>query len=430
MTAVISAEGLAKRYRLGEHQAAYGTLRETLARAGRRLTGREHRHEAEEVWALRDVTFDVQQGEVLGIVGRNGAGKSTLLKVLTRITSPTAGRVEIRGRVGSLLEVGTGFHPELTGRENVYLNGAILGMKRREIDQRYDAIVEFSGVERFIDTPVKRYSSGMYVRLAFAVAAHLEPEILLVDEVLSVGDAEFQRRCLGRMEELGSSGRTVVFVSHQLSSIAQLCDRAIQIESGQVVGDGQAAEVIANYLHQTHSSGFEREWQLESAPGNDLAKILAIRLVPHAGMPPGVMDVRQAVGIEIAFRVLGDGKPLFPKIKVLDQEGSIAFNAMDTHERWLQPSLPGEYVSTAWIPGNLLNEGSILVEAAICSIDFPKLEHHAAVYQAISFEVLDPGEGDSARGVFAGQWRGVVRPLLEWSVERAPRAAGRTFSGA
>jgi lipopolysaccharide transport system ATP-binding protein len=419
MATVIAAQGLAKQYRLGQHQAAYGTLRESLARVGRRFTRREHRAETEMVWALRDVTFDVQQGEVLGIIGRNGAGKSTLLKVLTRITSPSGGRVEIHGRVGSLLEVGTGFHPELTGRENIYLNGAILGMKRREIEQRFDAIVEFSGVERFMDTPVKRYSSGMYVRLAFAVAAHLEPEILLVDEVLAVGDAEFQRRCLGRMEELGSSGRTVIFVSHQLPAVAQLCDRAIQIDSGYVVGDGRPAEVIANYLHQTHSSGSVREWPEESAPGNDLAKILGVRLVPHEGMPPGVVDVRRPIAIETVFKVLRAGKPLFPKLKLLDEEGAIAFNAIDTEERWLEPTPPGEYVSTAWIPGNLLNEGSVIVETAICSVDFPKLEHHAAVYEAISFEVLDPGEGDSARGIFAGQWRGVVRPMLEWTCDRA-----------
>ena len=415
MATVIAAEGVAKQYRLGQYQAAYGTLRESLAHAGKRLRGREHRAETEEVWALRDVTFEVQRGEVLGIIGRNGAGKSTLLKVLTRITSPTLGRVEIRGRVGSLLEVGTGFHPELTGRENIYLNGAILGMKRREIAERFDAIVDFSGVERFMDTPVKRYSSGMYVRLAFAVAAHLEPEILLVDEVLAVGDAEFQRRCLGRMEELGSSGRTVIFVSHQLPAVAQLCDRAIQINGGSVVADGRPAEVIANYLHQTHSSGSVREWPLESAPGNDLARILAVRLVPHDDMPPGVVDVRRPIAVEIVFKVLRDGKPVFPKLKVRDQEGAVAFNAIDTDERWLEPVAPGEYVSTAWIPGNLLNEGSVIVEAAICSNDFPKLEHHAAVYEAVSFEVLDPGEGDSARGQFSGQWRGVVRPLLEWT---------------
>jgi homopolymeric O-antigen transport system ATP-binding protein len=419
MVHAIEVEGLSKRYELGEHQAAYGTLRESMVHAARRLRGREHRPHREEIWALRDVSFDVPEGQVLGVIGRNGAGKSTLLKVLTRIVSPTAGQAQIRGRVGSLLEVGTGFHQELTGRENVYLNGAILGMKRREIEARYDAIVEFSGVERFIDTPVKRYSSGMYVRLAFSVAAHLEPEILLVDEVLAVGDAEFQRRCLGRMEELGSSGRTVVFVTHMLSAVAQLCDRAIQLESGAVVGDGPAADVIANYLHQTHGAGTERSWTPDAAPGNDLVQILAVRAVPHDGMPPAIADVRRPIGIEIVFRVLREGKPILPKIKVLDREGAIAFNAMDTGERWLEPTRPGDYVATAWIPGNLLNEGSVIVEVAICSIDFPKLQHHAAVYEAVSLEVLDPGEGDSARGTFGGQWRGVVRPMLDWTCERA-----------
>jgi lipopolysaccharide transport system ATP-binding protein len=419
MAIAIEAQGVSKRYRLGEMQAAYGTLRESLSHAAKSMTRREHHvAEKQEIWALRDISFQVPEGEVLGVIGRNGAGKSTLLKVLTRITTPTSGRIEIRGRVGSLLEVGTGFHPELTGRENIYLNGAILGMKRREIEQRFDAMVEFSGVEKFIDTPVKRYSSGMYVRLAFSVAAHLEPEIMLVDEVLSVGDAEFQRRCLGRMEELGSAGRTVLFVSHQLSAIAQLCDRAIHINGGKIVQDGPPAEVIAQYLHQTHSAGVERRWHsVDAAPGDDLARIMAVRVLPHDGMPPGIMDVRRPIGIEIVFRVLEWGRPVFPKIKVLDRESTIAFNAMDTDERWHANAEPGEYRATAWIPENLLNEGAVSAEAAICSIDFPKLEHHAAVYEAVSFEVLDPGEGDTARGVFGGQWRGVVRPLLEWTVE-------------
>jgi lipopolysaccharide transport system ATP-binding protein len=417
MSTAISVEGLAKQYRLGEYQAAYGTLRESLTHAGRRVMRREHRTHARDIWALKDISFEVPEGEVLGIIGRNGAGKSTLLKVLTRITTPTKGRIEIRGRVGSLLEVGTGFHAELTGRENIYLNGSILGMKRREIEARYDDIVEFSGVERFIDTPVKRYSSGMYVRLAFSVAAHLEPEILLVDEVLAVGDAEFQRRCLGRMEELGSAGRTVVYVSHMLSTVTQLCDRAIQIDSGHVVSDGPAAEVVAGYLHQTHGVGTERTWSVDDAHGNDLAKILAVRVVPHDGMPPGIMDVRRPIGIEIEFRILRRGEPVFPKIKLLDREGIIAFNAMDTSARWSEPSEPGDYLATAWIPANLLNEGPATAEPAVCSIDFPKLKHHAAVYEAVSFEVLDPGEGDSARGAFSGQWRGVVRPLLDWNVK-------------
>ena len=415
MAVAIEVQGLSKKYRLGEYHAAYGTLRETLVHATKRFTGQEHDRPRSEVWALRDVSFEVPEGQVLGIIGRNGAGKSTLLKILTRIATPTSGRAEIRGRVGSLLEVGTGFNQELTGRENIYLNGAILGMKRREIEARFDDIVEFSGVEKFIDTPVKRYSSGMYVRLAFAVAAHLEPEILFVDEVLSVGDAEFQRRCLGRMEELANTGRTVVFVSHALPSVAQLCDRAIWIDRGQLVGDGDAADMIAKYLHQTRKSGTERVWPAESAPGNDLARIREIRVLPHEGMPPGVVDVRRPLGIEIGFDVLRDGKPVFPKLKLIDREGVIAFNAMDTDERWRRPSSPGAHVATAWIPGNFLNEGEASVEVAICSLDYPKLEHHAAVYEAVSFEVLDPGEGDSARGQFSGQWRGVVRPMLEWT---------------
>src|SRR5436189_2448707 len=241
MPTAIAAEGLSKRYRIGELQASYGTLRESLVRVGRRMAGGPHRHHHEEIWALRDVSFEVPEGQVLGVIGHNGAGKSTLLKLLTRITTPTHGRAEIRGRVGSLLEVGTGFNPELTGRENIYLNGSILGMKRQEITRNFNAIVEFSGVEKFIDTPVKWYSSGMYVRLAFSVAAHFEPEVLIVDEVLAVGDADFQRRSLGRMETIGGAGRTVLFVSHNLQGILQLCDRAILLQHGQVVADGPAA---------------------------------------------------------------------------------------------------------------------------------------------------------------------------------------------
>ena len=258
MAVAIEAAGIGKRYRLGEFQAAYGTLRESLTHATKRLLGKESARSPEEIWALRDVSFEVAQGEVLGVIGRNGAGKSTLLKVLTRITAPTEGRAEIRGRVGSLLEVGTGFHPELTGRENIYLNGAILGMKRREIQAKLPEIVEFSGVAKFLDTPVKRYSSGMYVRLAFSVAAHLEPEILLVDEVLAVGDAEFQARCLGRMEDFGATGRTVLFVSHNMQAVAQLCDRALLLDGGSVVLDGPSEKVVAHYLQHTAGAGSSR----------------------------------------------------------------------------------------------------------------------------------------------------------------------------
>ena len=416
MVVAIEVEGLSKKYRLGEYQAAYGTLRETVVHAGRRLTGREHHRASTELWALQDVSFDVPEGEVLGVVGRNGAGKSTLLKILSRIVSPTAGRAEIRGRVGSLLEVGTGFSAELTGRENIYLNGAILGMKRREIEDRFDAIVEFSGVEKFIDTPVKRYSSGMYVRLAFAVAAHFEPEILFVDEVLAVGDAEFQARCLGRMEEFGNSGRTVIFVSHNMQAVAQLCDRAILLEGGRLVREGPSEEVVAYHLQTSAGAGSTRTWSADEAPGDDLVRLRSVRIVDEDGDSVDYVDVRRPVGIELAFTVLhGGGPPVVPKLKVTTA-GRVAFNAMDIDPRWHDSAPPGDYVATAWIPGNLMNEGLVSVDAAVCSIDSPKLHHHVSVHEAVSFHVQDPTEGDSSRGTFTGQWRGVVRPLLDWTV--------------
>jgi lipopolysaccharide transport system ATP-binding protein len=419
MAVAIEAQGLSKRYKIGQLQAAYGTLRESLTRSARRVVGREHTHHDEEIWALRDVSFQVDTGEVLGVIGRNGAGKSTLLKVLTRITSPTTGRALIRGRVGSLLEVGTGFHPELTGRENIHLNGSILGMKRREIQRRFDEIVEFSGVERFIDTPVKRYSSGMYVRLAFSVAAHLEPEILLVDEVLAVGDAEFQQRCLGRMEDLSGTGRTVLFVSHNMQAINQLCDRAILLEGGSVALDGQPSEVVTRYLHAAHVSGVGRTWDdLDSAPGDDIVRLRSVRVVDEDGGTVETADVRHAIGIEIGFRVLRPGRAVFPKIKVRDRQGDIAFNALDTSPHWHDPTPSGDYAATAWIPANLLNEGTTSVDVAVCSLYAPKLYQHAAAYDAVSFQVYDPGDGDSARGRFTGELRGVVRPLLEWTTER------------
>jgi lipopolysaccharide transport system ATP-binding protein len=418
MAVAITAEGVSKRYRIGELQSAYGTLRDSLSTGARRLLRFEHRPHEQDMWALKDVSFELGEGGVLGVIGRNGAGKSTLLRILTRITSPTEGRVTIRGRVGSLLEVGTGFHPELTGAENVYLNGSVLGMKRKEIAQKFPDIVEFAGVEQFIDTPVKRYSSGMSVRLAFAVAAHLEPEILLVDEVLAVGDAEFQRRCLGRMEDMSQSGRTVVFVSHQMQALSQLCDRAIQLEKGRIVNDGPAGEVVANYLQSVGGTGSSRSWpDIETAPGDASVRLRSARVVDAESELVDAVDVREPVGIEIGFTVRRAILPIFPKIKVFDREGNVAFNAMDTSSRWREPTPAGEYVATAWIPGNLLNEGVTTVEIAVVSLAGMKLFPRATVHDAVSFHVQDPAEGDTARGLFTGQWKGVVRPLLEWTSE-------------
>jgi lipopolysaccharide transport system ATP-binding protein len=417
MSAAITAARLSKRYRIGELQSSYGTLRESLVRVAKRAVRRGHRHHHEEIWALRDVSFEVPEGQVIGVIGRNGAGKSTLLKILTRITTPTGGRAEIRGRVGSLLEVGTGFHPELTGRENVFLNGSVLGMKRKEIAGKLDEIVDFAGIDRFLDTPVKRYSSGMYVRLAFAVAAHLEPEILLVDEVLAVGDAEFQRRCLGRMQDFGQSGRTVLFVSHNMQAIARLCERTILLSDGEIERDGRSPDVVAHYLQSGQGSGSYREWtEADEARSDGVAKLRWIRIIQD-GETVDTADVRRPIGIELAFTVISPGQSLFPKIKVNSAEGEIVFNAFDTDSRWHDPVRPGDYVATAWIPGNVLNEGLFTVDPAVTSLGSGKLLPHAGARQAVSFHVHDPGDGDSARGRFTGQLRGVVRPLLEWTLE-------------
>ena len=283
----IRVQNLGKEYRIGRKQESYRTLRDTLVgalgstrrRMGKLLQGRTTgvAERNGTIWALKDASFEVKRGEVVGIIGRNGAGKSTLLKILTRITEPTVGFAEVTGRVGSLLEVGTGFHPELTGRENIYLNGAILGMRRAEINQNFDAIVAFAEMEQFLDTPVKRYSSGMAMRLAFAVAAHLEPETLLVDEVLAVGDVSFQKKCLDKMEDVGKQGRTVLFVSHNMPALARICERAILLDAGHVVQDGPSHQVIGAYLHSERGTTAVREWHyIAEAPGNDVVRLRAV----------------------------------------------------------------------------------------------------------------------------------------------------------
>ena len=417
MTTVV-AEGLSKRYRIGEYKVGYQTLRDTLSHTVRRALRLEHvDHSLEDLWALKDVSFEVQEGEVVGFIGRNGAGKSTLLKILTRITPPTEGTAVIKGRVGSILEVGTGFHPELTGRENTYLNGAILGMKRREINAKFDEIVEFSGISKFIDTPVKRYSSGMYVRLAFAVAAHLDPEVLIIDEVLAVGDYEFQQRCMGRIEAISGSGRTVLFVSHDMSAITRLCGRAYLLQGGMVVDEGPSEGVVARYLQDTSGAGAEVVFEEETAPGSEAFRLLAARVVDASGETANTVDVREPVGIELRFAVLGSIEPLFPKIKLGNDRGEVVFNAFDTDPRWRTAPPRGTYTCTAWIPPNLLNEGALSVDVTVASLGAPNLVNHINVPGLVKFHVTDPGLGDSAKGLFTGHLRGGVRPLLEWTTE-------------
>jgi lipopolysaccharide transport system ATP-binding protein len=369
-------------------------------------------HTSEALWALKGVDIEVARGEVLGIIGRNGAGKSTLLKILSRITEPSEGRVEIRGHVGSLLEVGTGFHSELTGRENIQLSAAILGMSRAQIRHKFDEIVEFSEIGKFLDTPVKRYSSGMYVRLAFAVAAHLDPDILIVDEVLAVGDAEFQRKCLGRMDAMSRDGRTVLYVSHNLESVARLCTRAVLLDRGVVATEGPVASVIESYMRAGVGLATGRSWDGdEGAPGTDVVRLKRIGLLGESGALPGVVEVKQPVGIAIEYEVLKPGYVLVPNIHVSFQ-GTRVFTALDTSGA-MQASRPiGTYRSVAWIPGNLLAEGMSSVDVAISSLT-PNVAH-CYVSDALTFQVFDDMQGDSARGVYAEPLPGVIRPKLAW----------------
>ena len=418
------AHRLGKRYVLGERER-YTSLRESLTdvmRNPRRLVRRTDAKGNETIWALRDVSFDVRSGEVVGIIGRNGAGKSTLLKILARITDPTEGAAAIRGRAGCLLEVGTGFHPELTGRENMYLNAAILGMRRVEISRRFDEIVAFAEIERFLDTPVKHYSSGMEVRLAFAVAAHLDPDILIVDEVLAVGDTRFQRRCLDKMENAGREGRTVLFVSHSMSAVTRLCDRTILLDEGRVVADGPSHSVVATYLRSGLGTSGAREWPDPSrAPGNEIVRLRAARVRAENGEIVEAVDIRRPVSIEIEFDVLEDGSVLVPNYHVFNEEGACVFVVQDTDPEWRRrPRPPGKYVSRAWIPGNLLAEGTLVVGVAVTTHEPLRIHFNEA--DALAFQVVDSLDGDSARGDYGGPMPGVVRPLLRWETSYAPPA--------
>jgi lipopolysaccharide transport system ATP-binding protein len=370
------------------------------------------------LWALKDVNFTVRQGEVVGVIGRNGAGKSTLLKLLSRITEPTEGAIGLWGRVGSLLEVGTGFHPELTGRENIYLSCAILGMKRRDMLRKFDEMVAFAEVEKFIDTPVKHYSSGMYLRLAFAVAAHLEPEILLVDEVLAVGDARFQKKCLEKMQEVGGQGRTVLFVSHSMPAITRLCPRAILLSDGGLADDGPSAEVVASYLNSGLGTGAAREWTDERrAPGNAIVRLRAVRVRGKDGEITETVDIRDPVGIEMEYEVLTLGFVLFPHFSVHTAQGVYAFTGTDQDPEWRSRPRPlGTFISTGWIPGNLLTEGLMLIGAAMRSIS-PTNILHFHERDAVSFQVVDVPNALTARGDYAGGIPGAVRPLLHWTTQ-------------
>lgn len=436
----VRVDNIGKQYRIGTRRTpgtvmmrevltdlAAAPFRKLRALARRLAAGTETLPQpagADHIWALRNVSFTVPRGQVIGIIGPNGAGKSTLLKVLSRITEPTEGRVEIHGRVGSLLEVGTGFHPELTGLENVFLSGALLGMRKVEIERNLDEIVAFSEIEKFIDTPVKHYSSGMYVRLAFSVAAHLEPEILIVDEVLAVGDVSFQRKCLNKMEDVHQHGRTILFVSHNMDAVTRLCERALLISHGGIQKDGPASDVASAYLLSTLKTDAIQEWPIaETAPGNAIARLRRVRVRDEAGATVENIDVRQPVGIEMVFDVLTPGRVMAPSVMLYARSGTCVFSAYDLDPEWRQRQRPaGSFTATAWIPGNLLAEGALLVSCGLGSIR--PLEVHFFVREAVAFNVTDPGMGDSARGDWDGSIPGVVRPLLKWQTAYRPLSGG------
>ena len=427
-TSAIVVEDLGKRYIIGHQSAKSDGLRhalESAVRAPLRYFGSgrsRNRRTLEEFWALHDVNLEIKRGEVVGIIGRNGAGKSTLLKILSRITEPTKGRIRLLGRVSSLLEVGTGFHSELTGRENIFLNGAILGMGRLEIIRKFDEIVAFSGVEKFLDTPVKRYSSGMYVRLAFAVAAHLEPEILIVDEVLAVGDSEFQKKCLDKMDDVGHSGRTVLFVSHNMQAITRLCTRCVLMEKGGIRMDGAPLRVTQTYLKTASNLSAVREWpDLNTAPGDEVVRLCAVRAVSETGGPAEAFDIRHPVGIELEYEVLEPGYVFLPHFLATNDSGVELFVANDMDREWRGRKRPvGRYVSTGWIPGNLLVEGRVTIGTALMTLD-PEIVHGIAL-EVIEFRVLFPaGAKDTSRGDFCNVSPGVVQPMLRWSTRYQPK---------
>jgi lipopolysaccharide transport system ATP-binding protein len=415
----IRVEDLGKKYRIGLTPIRYRTLRETLSDSfsvSARSNRAARREEMGTIWALRDISFEVHKGQVLGIIGRNGAGKSTLLKVLSRITEPTEGLAEIRGRVGSLLEVGTGFHPELSGRENIYLNGAILGMRREEIARKFDEIVAFSEVEKFIDTPVKRFSSGMYLRLAFAVAAHLEPQILVVDEVLAVGDAEFQRKCLGKMNDVAKEGRTVLFVSHNMSAILRLTDETIVLDQGQIVLRAPTPEAVDHYMASGFSQSGERTWNIDEIPIEAAPfRPIALRVSDNNQRRLDQMRSTNPISIEVEYALDAPIKGLRVGVYLQTTRGEFVFTSFDTDntqqfEEYSQRP-EGHYTSTCTLPPDFLNEGQYVLGINASSY---RVKRYFQDENALAFSV----DGAGAPGK---QWPerrlGPVRPRLEWDIE-------------
>ena len=427
----IKVENISKLYRIGLKEERKETLAAELAhwvksplKNYKKLRGLSKINIEEEsddiLRALQDVSFEVKKGEVMGIIGKNGAGKSTLLKILSRVTQPSSGKINIYGRVASLLEVGTGFNPELTGRENTYLNGTILGMTKKEIDDKLDEIIDFSGIEKFLDTPVKRYSSGMKVRLAFSVAAHLDPEILIIDEVLAVGDAEFQKKCLGKMESVShKEGRTVLFVSHNIPAVTRICSSAILLKNGQIVQRGSASNVVSYYLTSGSGTSTKKNWtDTAEAPGDKTVRLLSAEAEAGELADGELFDSRNDIHIKIKYQILEQCSNLMVKIDVFNEDSTLVFGSIDQNdEDLLQNRHPGTYESICHIPGNLLTEGSYFIKISIFTNQIPIIKHLREP-DAIAFQIVDTMKGDSARGKLAHAIRGIIRPKLDWTTSK------------
>ena len=430
----IKVENLSKLYKIGARQERYGSLRDALTEVvtapfrrlssvfGHPYSGVRPRSSVvcnDTIWALKDVSFEIKQGEVVGIIGRNGAGKTTLLKVLSRITEPTEGQAQIHGRVASLLEVGTGFHSELTGRENIYLNGAILGMKKTEIDRKFDEIVHFSGVEQFIDTPVKHFSSGMHVRLAFAVAAHLEPEILLVDEVLAVGDIEFQKKCLGKMRNVTEQGRTVLLVSHNMAAIRNLCHRTLLLDCGMLVTDGDTERAIAQYLDQNLTEGAvvsseEFEGRVEGVihRDNPSIRLKEIAVVDQQGQPHNTFRSDEGIGVSVTYECLTIVNDLRVVVQIVDDENRPILttqNLDDSDGERFYRRETGLYSSYCLIPPNTFGEKRFYLSVQLI---YPKVEH-LILNKVLGFNVNFHGYNN----VQYSGWESFLRPRLKWETK-------------
>ncbi len=427
MSIAIKADNISKAYQLGEFST--GTISRDIERWWALFRGKEDPYlkigetndrstkgTSDIVWSLKDINFEINQGDAVGIIGRNGAGKSTLLKILSRVTTPTTGNIKVKGRIASLLEVGTGFHPELTGRENIYLNGAILGMRKQEITRKFDEIVDFSGVERYIDTPVKRYSSGMYVRLAFAVAAHLESEILIVDEVLAVGDAEFQKKCLGKMGDVSKGeGRTILFVSHNMAAVTTLCNQCILLKNGQLKESGTTSKIIDSYIMSGKSlEGEITEDEIVYEQKYEWAKFKSIRTVGKRGIESS-FGINEEIDIEIEFEVLKDGETIQTSVHILDNMGTCILatfngNSANTISDPFseKPLTKGIYISKCTIPAYFLNDVSYLLS---CYLVPRELQKMAIAKEVLSLSITETGE---MRSEYTGQWIGLIRPKLKW----------------